>query len=90
MTTRPRLPLAPAHPYLDALAHDHQPGSTRSGRAVILADLLGVCRRVGQRIATADELAEHHADRLAARLALHPCNLWPTEWEALTEGAPTP
>lgn len=81
MAPRPRLPLAPATPYLEALRVDrHQ----SAGRAAVLADVLGVSTRSAKRYHVADELPERHADTLAARLDLHPLHLWPAEWAALT------
>ncbi len=82
-TARPCLSLAPAAPYLDALAVD---GHQSTGRAAVLADVLGISTRPAKRINATGEIAEHHADRLAARLGAHVLNLWP-EWAALTEGA---
>jgi plasmid maintenance system antidote protein VapI len=44
-----------------------------------MAALLGVCQRSLVRYITADTLCEQVADRLACRIGLHPCLIWP-EW----------
>jgi len=84
--TTPRLPLAPARPYLRAIAADRH---ACAAEPAALAAVLGVTIRTAQRWHHADELPEYRADELAAALDLHPLNLWP-EWADLDQGATTP
>lgn len=68
-------PTGPLEPHLRARcsALDDVIGPTR-----LLAELAGVSRHAGRLWRRQGWLAEHHADRVAVGLGMHPCEVWPS------------
>lgn len=92
--TVPRLPVAPLLPHLEREAWwndqtrryggrtDAYVTRTTSGPPVALQRLLGCERRKAQRIVSEGLIREDDADLVAAKLGLHPADIWGGAWWA--------
>lgn len=76
----------PSEPLQRAIAH------TKEALKLSWAEMgsrLGVTERTLQRVMSEEWVGVYAADRMALRLGLHPSNLWPREWAAVSKGQGT-
>lgn len=89
---RPRLPLAPALPYVAAEIDWHREASNNpsAGYPIALATLAGATRRTAHRWLTEQAIPERWADRLACALGEHPATIWGADyWRLATSEGDT-